>query len=703
MKIATEYKFNIATGSIDNYNYNKTLLGSLLRQYTGSTANQCYVAPLKTIQINPTDLGGLSGSPVHVHRWSDRYYWIFLGDVSAAALTRRIQLYIYDSIQESISYSGAVTLNYTGLTGNKTTRSLRACIYNHYSGSIRVNGTGVTGSNTNFVNDRIAAGARIGFYTTSSAEVSSWYDISSIQSNTNLVIGSNVGTINSGSSYIIEEIRLLHLFTNSTAANGGLTLVKGLNFGTFTQTPTNINESTTIDNIRAMYHLKDSATTGMQISYGIGLDDMENYQTHYVYVLNADSTTTPRIYKLNLRQSLTVASGQSTSAYIYRTGAPTVTGTISQNNNGRIFSVRHGIANGIKSFWFCTTTRVYRCPVTSIVDSSTTFLSDFMLENPPGGSGTYSQLSNFGQVDYSDAADRLVITNAIAPFRLYCTQYYTDGSQFENIFSADISRLKLTTTDSNMPNILAFRTVPMIWTEGGLLFATTHVTTTGQNNLFVFPFSVDWDYTTNTKQQIISSKIALSNPSKLYTIYANALNYVGDGNVGYSLEAYRLYVRTSGIDDNTGSWTLVDGSGDISNISSSGYIQFMIEFKILGNNPPNRIYSVVLVYEDSSQDYHYEPSLTYSSATNRYFAWRQAIAWSSDIPNLRIRLYNVSNNLLLLDDTVNSSSQGIWQYSSNGISWSSWDETQDSVGYYIRYVATSLPSNITVRALLTQA
>jgi hypothetical protein len=69
---------------------------------------------------------------------------------------------------------------------------------------------------------------------------------------------------------------------------------------------------------------------------------------------------------------------------------------------------------------------------------------------------------------------------------------------------------------------------------------------------------------------------------------------------------------------------------------------------------------------------------------------------------LQIRLYNATTGFLVLDDTVDLAASGDWEYSTDGTTWSAWDETQNAVGNYIRYTADTLPNNITVRALLTQ-
>ena len=197
--------------------------------------------------------------------------------------------------------------------------------------------------------------------------------------------------------------------------------------------------------------------------------------------------------------------------------------------------------------------------------------------------------------------------------------------------------------------------------------------------------------------------MATLNATKLYRAYITNKENDGGDSLGSSTDSFKVYARTSGIDDNSGGWTLLNPNLDLTGLTPGTHIQFKITFETLSDLCiPTKIYSVCCVYEDGSQDYHYEQSLTYSSAQDRTFAWRQAQSWGSNIPNLRIRLYNIATGLLIHDDDITSSLLGTWQYSTNGTVWNSWDASQDVVGNYIRYTATTLPNNITVRALLTQ-
>lgn len=442
-------------------------------------------------------------------------------------------------------------------------------------------------------------------------------------------------------------------------------------------------------------------------------DDGKSATNHDLYLLSGPtSNTNSVIVKYNIRAALTVgaltggpSSGTSVSAFSFKTATLPVTGTMSQVNSGRIFTVGHGGASGVKSFYFTTASRIYRCPVANITAASTNYLSETMLEVPPGGSVTYTSPLGMGQVDYSSTIDRLFMTTTSGRFGTYLGQYKTDGSQFEKYVGSNLSRLKLTTTPDGASDGLFPQAALTLWTEDGWMFAIPSTTTSGQNWLYVFPFGADAYYNSTSNQHIITPKLATPNASKLYHVYVDHMEYAGDYGLGFPVESYKVWYRTSGIDDNSGAWTEVPVAADLEAAAPGNYIQFKIAFDILGEIcAPTRIYSICCTYEDSNQDSHYQPSLSKSSTASKIFAWKQVAAWGSNIPNLRIRLYDASTGNELLNDTVTLSSYGTWQYSTDGTNWVSWSASADTVGNYIRYTATNFGySGVTVRALLTQA
>ena len=782
------------------YDSSKTMLSSLLRQATGATVEDKYISTdvASIVNIPEVFTSGTQFMP-NVVKWSSSIYWVFTASNATAAATRTIALTEFNSSTSTLTYKGYITMSGTTVTGNKTVRAVRAMVYTHSSGTVSTSGssTTITGSSTQFTTDRIAVGARIGFGTTDATAVTTWYEITAIASDTSLTISAPV-TLSASTSYVIEEIRIALAVTNVTLLYGGVHLIKGLNYSTFTNGGTTINEATTTDNVRASYLLTDgvgtlgtatatvtysttnilslsnhglnvgdpvqftttntlptglsSATTYYVISTNLGTnqfslsstlngsilsitaagtgthtvhsstrsvisgialdDDGRSATNHDLYTVNATlSTANATIVKYNLRAALTVgaltggpASGTSVSAFVHKTGTVATTGTHQLVNGVRVFTVSHGSASGVKSLYMVTSTRIYRCSVANLTNASTSWLVDAMLEVPPGGTVTFSSLSNMAQVDYSSTIDRLFVTNASNRFGLYVTPYVTNGSQFEKYIGSNLNRLKLTTTPSGASDGLFPQATLTIWTEDGWMFAIPSSTTTGLNWLYVFPFGADAYYESTTRQSVITPKLATPNATKLNHVYLDHMEYAGDYGLGFPVESYKLWYRTSGIDDNSGAWTEVGVGADLTSASVGNYIQFKIAFDIMGEIcVPTRIYSICVTFEDSSQDSHYQPSLTKSSASSRIFAWKQVTAWGTNIPNLQIRLYNADTGFLVLDDTVTASASGTWQYSTNGSTWNSWSASADTVGNYIRYTATSLPNNITVKALLTQA
>jgi hypothetical protein len=803
MKVAVEHYFNgVTEPTTGTYNSSKTMIASLLEQVTGVNPSDKYIAPKSVAAQNIVELFS-SGSQFmpFVYKWSNNIYWIFSASNATATVTRTLALTEFNSTTKTLTYKGFITLSGTTILGNKTVRSLRSMVYTHTTGTVSTSGssTTITGLNTLFQDERIAVGARIGFGTTDPTAVTTWYEISAINSNTSLTISAPV-TLAAETPYVIEEIRVAVACSNVTAINGGIHLIKGLNYGTFTQGGTTIPEATTVDNIRASYLLTDaeiagaptatftvtiatpavftvtghglnngdvvvltttgalptgltaSATTATQyfvvnastdtfnlsttlggaaiatsgsqsgthtihsqaknVASTIALDEQASTTRHDCYFI-ATYGTSCSITRYNLRASLTVgamgalpniSAGTSPSAYNFKTGTVAVTGTPSTVNGGRFFTVNHGNAAGSDSLYFTTTTRIYRVPITDIVDGSFAWIADSMLEIPPGSSTTYSLTNNMQQVDYSETIDRIFITTGTARFGTYVGTYSADP--FEKYVGASLNRLKLTTTPAGTVDGLFPQAAITLWTTDGWMFVMPAVVTTGLNWLYVFPFGADATYNATTNQHVITPKLATTDATKLYKVYVDHMEYGGTEELGFPVESYKLWYRTSGIDDNSGQWVEIESTTQgLENVSPSDYIQFKIAFDILGEiSAPTRIYSIAVTYEDSSQDSRYQPSLGKSSTASKIFAWQQVSPWNSNIPNLRIRLYDASTNVELLNDTVTLSSYGTWQYSTNGTTWNTWSSAQDAVGNFIRYTATNFGySGVTVRALLTQA
>ncbi len=519
--------------------------------------------------------------------------------------------------------------------------------------------TTVTGSGTSWA-AATHLGCMIGFGSTNPASITTWYTITAVGSTTSLTI-SSAATVSGGTAYVI------------VGGNG--------------------------------------------IAGGLAIDDRVSWTEQHAYVIEVQAGTTPQVYKYNFRANLNtlgnVAAGKSACGWMLTTGTQTVTGTVSQTNNGRIGTLAHGPGSGVKCIYFAATTRIHRAPLSAITQGSTTWVSDSMTEIPTGGTGTYTASSLMTSVEIADQIDRLIITSTgagttTAHHRAYITKYDASGSYvFDHIFLTDSAQQDQSTADSDStlhPNPQG--AALSVWSQGGLVYMARTGTASTTNIMYAVPLGADWQYADGTvKQRLVTPELSTTNATKLSRVYINDVGYLGSGGLTMPTEPIRIYYRTTGIDDDSGTWTLVDQTGDLAEATPASTVQFAIEFRLIGATCiPNRVFNLCCTYEDNTTDSHYQPSVAQSSITSKRFAWRFSTAFGGTVPTLRIRLYNAETDGLILDDTTTASASGTFEKSTDdGQNWGSYNTTdKGNETTYIRYTPTSLADDIKVRALLTQ-
>ena len=710
-KIAVEQLASVTSTPIASYDKAKWSLGTLIRQMSGVSPEQNYIGPNPIALARPMEES--TAIPLlypHAITFSSTIDWVFAPENSvAASATRRIVCYEYNKVTSAYNYKGFITMTLQTATAH-TIRGFCMARYLHTTGTVSASGTAVTGSGTGFQSERIAVGARIGFGTTDPTQVSQWYVISAIGSDTGITLSTSAGTIAGGTSYVIEELRPMLVTTNATVANGGLFVAKGVNFNDFMPAGTTISASaSTVDNLKLVYWLADAATVTNTVGAGLMLDTQTSTSQHDAYVLNG--TTSVIVYKYNLRANDTIASGKMTltGSNIVITGTQAVTGTCSQTNNGRIATTSHGAGSGVKSIYFVTTTRLYRAKVSDITAGNITWQADNRTEVPAGSTATFTATSLLACIEYMDSIDRFIVTTTGAGSgKSYITRYpTTSGDQFDYNWGMDMKQIDQSTA-SNDSTPVPLNTLSLAfsaWSENGIthliryggLVATNH-------HMYAIPFGAHWDFASSTLQRAISPEFATPNCSSFSRLYVQDLEFIGQNALDIAPEPFRVYYRTSGISDNSGAWTLLNQRGDLSGISSASSIQFMFEFQTItiGFGIPNRIYSVAVVYEDLSTLSNYQPSVGLSSISNKHFAWRFSTAFGSTVPALRVRLYNAETGGLLVDDNTASPTGTFERSTDNGSNWSSWNNTdKGNENTYLRYTPSSLADNIKVRALLT--
>jgi hypothetical protein len=248
--------------------------------------------------------------------------------------------------------------------------------------------------------------------------------------------------------------------------------------------------------------------------------------------------------------------------------------------------------------------------------------------------------------------------------------------------------------------------IPFIWIESGwLFFVFAQAATANLNAMTVYPLAADKDFEEEAPNRIICPKIDLgATPANFYRVLVNEATNIGSFNMGVSPDMYELHYRTGGIDDNSGAWTVVPQTGDLSGVSVSDSIQFSFVFRTLGVILlPARILSLALIYEtDDGLPSQYRWNFADFNNTTATFAWVQSALFGGSLTVHTIEIYRADTNALVLTQDSSDTTNGTFEYW-NGSAWVAGLGT-DTLGTRRRFVPTaSLPGSVNLYARIIVA
>jgi hypothetical protein len=707
MKVAVEQLFNgsleqVAIGG--SYDSTKINRGKHTGQFNlGANAIDKFVgpAPLGVANLAESSLA-IPSQFVHPVKITDDLFWIFGSDAATAAATRRVQLWTWVPSTNTYAFVGAINCTFPTATVH-TVRGLRVILENYTTGTVGVSGTAVTGTGSGWLTG-LSIGSRIGFGSTNPQAITTWYQISAIGSDTSITLTGSAGTIAAGTPYVIQDLMIVQATTNATATNGGLFITKGLQFADFQNPATTIPAATTVDKIKAVYWLRDAATITNDVIGGCALGDRDSWTQQYVYSTEGAATSLI-LYRYNIRAALTPTAGAFTltGSDIVITGAQTVTGNISQANNGRVATLQHGAGSGVASLYLFTTTRIIRVPLANVTSGNTTFIADTMSEVTPGGLNTNAPTGTFTSLDVAGSLDKLVVTGQASFGTIYITDYYTGGQQIDRRAGCLTTQLPSALRDTDSPIFVhnIGSNLPFVWVEDGWLFwVYAQSTTTNLNALTVYPLAADLEFQADVNNRVILPKITLgATPAKLYRVFTNCVGNIGDNTMGVSPDMFKIQVRTSGIDDNTGAWTDVAQDGDLSGFGTPSTIQFALQFRTAGVIMlPARVLNLSLVYEtDDALPSQYRWNYADFNTTNGTFAWVQTALFGATPGTHTINIYRADTNALVLTQASTGTTNGTFE-NWNGSVWVA-GLGADTVGRRRRFVPSgSLPGSVDLYA-----
>lgn len=374
------------------------------------------------------------------------------------------------------------------------------------------------------------------------------------------------------------------------------------------------------------------------------------------------------------------AWGTTGSNWVHKTGnLPALSGTLLANDSENLATpiaapVNGGVLNGNNCAFLSTSTTLYLGLLSELTSGATTWPS-LTSSNILGTTNQITAPTNAQAQwsNYLDAATYLtntsrfvvkqVVNNVIVGQVGAVSNQYMEGAALETvkIGSAAVSSFS---------------------TRNGWHFISG--STVGQRGI------VFWDHysTGNYGFSYLTTKV-LDNPNatlKFITSWRKLYDQAGQLSVQY---------RTSGFGSITGGWISLPNDEDLSSFAlSSNQIQFKVLFRLVSTDSSSftqiyELFAGVEANNATSDNWEFSRDNSSNASPSRS-AWRLKTAYTTSVPQLYFRAYNLSDALLVNHNTVTNAAN--FEYSTdNGMTWLPLGTIPNTVGTLVRYTFTSPP------------
>jgi hypothetical protein len=685
----------LSPSSITHQGYNSTgydpsfvNLGYLMKRYTGATKYENYVSPLRMEFIfNGANYYNNTFSYIFkVIRYTKNLDYIFMTNTSNS---QNIQYMVYNRKENKFYQGGVVYMFFRGAT-NMYIYDADANLDTSSDGNVNVSGNTVTGFGTKFDTLRFSVGSRIGFGSTNPEAITEWYEVASIVSDTSLTLTETVTkTYPNNCPYIIEELSFITaiLWNTSPYNLGGVYLVKGINF-TFMRHGNTVPFATTVDRVRANYRILYPGTYSVTYASNLAILPKSSNTEHIFYGM-IESGNTMRIAAFNARAPLTLIAGESTSAFKYMTKSYDCINTA---DGLRMLWLPTGQGRNKHSIYFRSGSAavLQRIDLDDIKQDGDFFGKDYLMVKPlANGIRSYAQTGP-SNVRYIPNLEQLLFSSQFSAVLPYDSNY--------PYYNIEFGEVNLENSDYRMPSkemVSHMRDSPNFNISDGLWYFVTN-----SYKLAILPGEADWRFASRNNARIITHSIDTSYITKFNKLLVSHPEILGTHDLGTTPEPFRVYYRTDGISDDSGSWGLLDDTFDMSFITPKDNIQFMFEFRILGRAcVPNRIYGLSISYfVDDDLPSGFEWNLYDSSNANSIIGFEQTNALSS-FNSFKITYYLSESDKEVFTAYSTENINGSFQYW-NGLSWIN-GVGPNMLGIRRRFVATNYLPSTDVYAKIT--
>lgn len=374
------------------------------------------------------------------------------------------------------------------------------------------------------------------------------------------------------------------------------------------------------------------------------------------------------------------AWGTTGSNFVHKTGnLPALTGTLLSNDSEDYAlpvaaPLNGGVLNGNSCVFFATSTNLYLGLLSDLTSGAVTW-SSLTTSN---ALGTINQVTavTVASATWSNVLDSaFLVTNAAI-----IINKKVENSVIQNIFgnlgNTYYEGFSFASVD------LSLITMPAIDVEAGWLFALG--VTAGQRGIIAVDLRSDASY----DYSYIVTKVLNNHNGFMKTISTWEKLYSDTGNI-------KVQYRNSGFGSISGGWIDIPDYEDLSTLGiTSNQIQFKILFRIHseGASSPAQLNELLIGLQsnaDISDKWEFSDDHSDNTTPSR-IAFRLKEVYSTSVPTLYFRAYDLSDALLVNHNTVTNIAN--FEYSTdNGFSWIPMGTIPNTVGTLLRYTFTSAP------------
>jgi len=700
--IATSYLS--PTKNTSGYDHKKLNIAEDLRLYTGDYWKENYLSANTIYRNNFGEFAYYPTNPFQVVDLTENITWIF-ADEWRNWTGCRIHLLSYDKREDRTKYVGSTYLTFPNSSQNFQPYDLEVLYEKYSTGTVTNTGTSVTGTSTTWVDFKFCNGARIGFGSTDPEFVLEWIEVSTFNSNTSItLVDTPLINYPINTPYVIEEIRIIVArYNNSgTLTNGGIFMAKGLSFFDFwNDKSTSIPTATTIDRIKACYFLNTTVNHSyyyMNCVLGPKIDN----NTQYLYVLSGQNNinTNNHFLTYNVRADLVSSGGITSSAFVARSNVFTTQNysTIPASTQKiTVATTLSGPGKGVECLYFNYYWRTYRFVTSDLrVPNKDVIFDEYMVNNRIGGANV--GINSYGNPKYLPEDDLFYSKDYSYNAYLFykpsssITQMevgrwilsnhnlsYYQNDDFDVEFSRQYSQGSYNSRISN-GNIILMNDSTSQWATFNLINYKSDIYFAEKYNNF-----------------IVTPAISTYNCRKLKKLFLKTNVSIGNDTSPNLSDDAVVYVRTLGIEDNSGKWIILNKYKDLSKILPTDKIQFRFGFKTLAStHMPIRIYNLGVLYEtfDNNSD-EFEWSLEDTSYSSFIIGFSFKSIFNKDYilinndPVFVLECRDINNNLIYRQKSYETEF-GIFQYF-NGTAWV--NGSSYTLGSRNRFVQTYLIPN----------